>query len=167
MSDSEELHSETFTDEVEAVPQSEEAETVWNSAATDESEGEVCDEDECEKVLTLEEMEGHEDEIELVESEDGSGEIDLSDHAEEDALLLEMVESPEVDPDFDPEATEAEQVEGDQDSEPSAECIDHELCKKFASECHDLLCLRGLVPQKNKRASVAALCEAICDTYSE
>lgn len=165
MSDSEELRSETFIDEAEASSQPQEAETVWNSTATDESDGEVCDEDECEKVLTLEEMEGHEDEIELVESEDGSGEIDLSDHAEEDALLLEMIESPEVDPDFNPEAEE--EVEGDLDSEPSAECIDHELCKKFAAECHDLLCLRGLVPQKNKRASVAALCEAICDSYSE
>lgn len=115
-----------------------------------------------EHVLELEEMEGREDEIELVESEDGSGEVNLSDYAAEDELLLQVAESSQVDPDF-------EEVEEQQDdeSEPSDACLDHESCINFAKECHDLLVLRGLQPIDKKKQCVAALSEAICDTYSQ
>jgi len=117
-----------------------------------------------ENVLELEDMEGKEEDIELVESEDGSGEIDLEECEAEDAALLAAAEASDVDPDFEPEK---EDVEEDDESEPTAECVDHENCIRLAKDCHELLTVRGLVPARAKKDCVAALAEAICDTYSE
>ena len=115
-------------------------------------------------VLDLEAIEGLEDEIELVESEDDpDAAIDLEDYREEDELLLQAAESPEADPDFE-EDVENEEDE-DEESEASEACLDHESCILFAKECHDLLVLRGLAPKDKKKHCVAALTEAICDTY--
>lgn len=135
MSDSEEVNSQVF------------------SAEESHSEEAV--------VLDLEAIEDLEDEIELVESEDDpDAVINLEDYREEDELLLQAAECPEADPDFE------EDVENEDDeSDASEACLDHESCILFAKECHDLLVLRGLVPKDKKKHCVAALTEAICDTY--
>lgn len=122
-------------------------------------------------VLTLEDMEGCEDEIELVESEDDSGSVDLEACASLDEALLAAAEGSDVDPDFEIEEHEDEEAQAALESEEDAVeleiCQNHDDCVRYAKECHNLLLIRKLVPIPNKKEAVARLAEAICDAYCE
>jgi hypothetical protein len=151
MSDSEEPSIEIFTSE-ESVEQ--------------EPEWAVPD-----AVLNLEDIEGCEDEIDLIESEDDSGSVDLEACASLDEALLAEAEGSDVDPDFDIEEQEDEEAQAAVESEEEALelelCQTHEDCILYGKECHNLLLIRKLVPVSSKKECVAALAEAICDSYCE